>query len=262
MNALADYTLIPLVGQRLHRENAGRFYKPRETFAKAMRLKPWYDRHLNGAGVVEYPWEEYYKERRVVTFVDHPGLGWHNAPHVGIDREGASCPVNTFLYGFLRMLAEIGRDVGSAEAAALDAQADRLGDAIRREFWDGEVFRDAKKEGRLSPGTSWQANGLAVYFDLVRGDAARNAMERMLAGYDRLCRCSPYFHFWFLPALRKVGMEREALDLIRREWKPMLDAGATTTWECFLGDERDSLCHPWSTAPFLFLLEGPSPSPR
>jgi hypothetical protein len=80
-------------------------------------------------------------------------------------------------------------------------------------------------------------------------------MQSMLDGYDRLCRCTPYFHFYFLWALRKVGMEQEALDLIKKEWGPMIDAGSSTTWECFAGEERDSLCHPWSTAPFLFLID-------
>lgn len=260
-SALTDYSLIPLVGQRFHRENTGVFYKPAETFAKAMRLKPWYDRHLSTRGLVEYPFKEYF-DRRLITFIDHPGIGWHNAPHPGIDRDGASCPLNTFLYGFLRTLAEIGRTSGIPGVDALDAEADRLGEAIRAEFFDGRVFHDAKKEGLLSAGTSWQTNGLAVYFDLVRGGEARRVMERMLEGYDRLCRCTPYFHFWFLPALRKVGMEREAIDLIKREWKPMVDDGATTTWEGFLGDALDSRCHPWSTAPFLFLLESRAASPR
>jgi hypothetical protein len=34
----------------------------------------------------------------------------------------------------------------------------------------------------------------------------------------------------------------------------MLEQGATTTWEGFVGDAKDSLCHPWSTAPFLHLM--------
>ena len=45
-----------------------------------------------------------------------------------------------------------------------------------------------------------------------------------------------------------------ALALIEREWGAMLARGATTTWEGFLGDAKDSLCHPFSTAPLLFLL--------
>jgi hypothetical protein len=80
-------------------------------------------------------------------------------------------------------------------------------------------------------------------------------MRAMLAGYDRLCRCSPYFHFYLLPALARTGLAAEAEALIEREWGPMLAAGATTAWEGFQGDAKDTLCHPWSTAPYLFLLE-------
>ena len=116
------------------------------------------------------------------------------------------------------------------------------------------MLHDSVSGGVLSAGTSWQTNSLAVYFDLLRGEEATRAMQAMLDGYDRLCRCSPYFHFYFLPALRKAGLHREALALIAREWGPMIKAGATTTWETFLGDEKDSLCHPWSTAPLLYLM--------
>ena len=91
-------------------------------------------------------------------------------------------------------------------------------------------------------------------------DDATRAMKAMLDGYDTLCRCSPYFHFYFLWALRKVGLEDEALALIKKEWGPMVESGATATWETFGGDERDSLCHPWSSAPFLFLADPSSPA--
>jgi hypothetical protein len=137
-------------------------------------------------------------------------------------------------------------------------QAESLGEMIRERFFDGTVFHDAWKDGRRSDGTSWHANALAVYFGLVRGDIAVRAMRAMLDRYDTVCRCSPYFHFYFLFALRSVGLGDAAIDLIKREWKPMLDGGATTTWEGFAGDAKDTLCHPWSTAPFLYLITEPS----
>jgi len=56
--------------------------------------------------------------------------------------------------------------------------------------------------------------------------------------------------------MRKAGLEKEARELIIKEYSLMLERPATTTWETFGGDELDSLCHPWSTAPLLFLLEG------
>lgn len=38
-------------------------------------------------------------------------------------------------------------------------------------------------------------------------------------------------------------------------WKSMINEEATTAWEGFWGDDKDSHCHPWSTAPHLYLLE-------
>lgn len=250
---LLDYSLIPLLGQRLYKAHRGVYYRPAETFAKAMRLKEWYDARLDGRGLVTFDYQAY-AEAGLRNFVDHPGIGWHNFPHPGIDRDGTSCPLNTFYYGYLRTLADIAEDLGVPERTALSEQADRLGLAIVETFYDGAVFHDAERDGVLSEGTSWQTNGLAVYMGLLRGEPATDAIRAMLSGYDRLCRCSPYFHFYFLPALRAAGLRREALELLAREWGPMVEAGATTTWESFSGDDKDSLCHPWSTAPFLYLL--------
>jgi len=250
---LLDYSLIPLIGQRFHKENRGTYYKPAETLSKALRLKEWYDSRLNAAGLVDLDYEVL-AQQGLRNFIDHPGIGWHNFPHPGIDRHGTSCPLNLFYLGFLQTLADLAAHLGRPDRTSLSDQARRLAAAIRNTFYDGTVLHDAVSGGVLSGGTSWQTNGLAVYFDLLRGDEATRAMQAMLDGYDRLCRCSPYFHFYFLPALRKAGLHREALTLIAREWGPMIEAGATTTWETFLGDEKDSLCHPWSTAPLLYLM--------
>ncbi len=255
--ALLDYSLIPLVGQRFHKAHTGSYYKPAETVRKALHLKKWYDENLNAAGLVAFDYEAY-AEQGLRNFIDHPGVGWHNFPHPGIDRDGVSCPLNIFFYAFVRTLSEMAEAAGHESAESLGKQADDLAAAIRRTFYDGRVFYDAAPltgEGPLSEGTAWQTNALAVYFGLIEGDKAAKAMRTMLEGYDMLCRCSPYFHFYFLPALRMAGLEPEAIELIKQEWGLMLARDATTTWEGFLGDEKDSLCHPWSTAPFLFLLD-------
>lgn len=251
-----DYSLIPIHGQRFHKANTGSFYRVAESCDKALRLKAWYDARCDAQGLVQSVAQETIGEFGVVNFIDHPGLGWHDFPHVGIDRDGISCPLNLFFYNYLMVLSEMLYDAERhSEGAAVHLQAEQLGNTLYEQFYDGTVFHDARKEGRLSEGTSWQVNSLAVYFGLLQGDSARRAMQAMLDSYDSLCRCSPYFHFYFLFALRQVGLEKEALQLIQREWQPMLDGDATTTWEGFAGDEKDSLCHPWSTPPFLFLIE-------
>jgi hypothetical protein len=251
---LLDYSLIPLLGQRFFRERTGRFYRVRESCDKALQLKAWYDARRDAHGLVQAAAIEQIGGVHVVNFIDHPGLGWHDFPHRGIDREGISCPLNLFYHGFLTILAEMLTDVDPAHSRAVHDQAGQLGATLEQQFFDGTVFHDARQGDHLSDGTSWQTNALAVYFDLARGKRATTIMRTMLERYDTVCRCSPYFYFYLLPALRKAGLEEEALALIKREWQPMLDAGATTTWEGFEGDAKDSLCHPWSTAPFLHLV--------
>jgi len=249
-----DYSLIPLLGQQLFRQNTGHFYRAQECCEKALRLKAWYDARRNEDGLVQAVAQETVDSIAYINFIDHPGLGWHDFPHRGIDRDGLSCPLNLFYFGFLQVLAEMLEDTHSPQSAEVRQQAEQLGATLLTQFFDGTVFHDARKDDRLSEGASWQTNALAVYFDLVQGETAKQVMQAMLDRYATSCRCSPYFYLYFLPALRKVGLEAEALALIQQEWQPMLDGGATTTWEGFSGDEKDSLCHPWSTAPFLHFI--------
>ena len=255
MNAvLLDYSLIPILGQEIYRRELGAFYKPQESFEKALELKKWCDARLDENGLISFDFDEYFAQNRV-NFIDHPGIGWHDFPHPGIDRDGVSCPLNLLFLGFVRVLSEMARDSGDFRASNLQLQANNLEKSLRDQFFDGAVWHDARKNGFLSGGTSWQTNALAVYFEVSREEEAKIALQTMLDGYDDLCRCSPYFHFFLLPALRKAGLESEARELIKREWNAMLEGGATTAWEGFAGDAKDSLCHPWSTAPFLFLLD-------
>ncbi len=252
-----DFTLIPMLGQLFYQNQTGRYYKPDQTINKALQLKEWYNRERNSDGLLEFPFKEYFK-KGLRNFIDHPGLGDDeegHLPYPGIERENISCGLNTFYYIFVRILAHMAALQNHDQAAALRGEALKLEKTILQIFFDGEVFHDAVDNGQLSNGTSWQTNSLAVYAGLTDRDTSTKIMRNMLDGYDRLCRCTPYFHFYFLWALRRAGMEHEAVDVIKKEWGPMIERGSTTTWEHFMDDSVVSLCHPWSTAPFLFLID-------
>ena len=250
-----DFTIIPLLGQLFHRSKTGQYYKPDLTVAKALQLKEWYNRERNAEGLLEFPFAEYFK-KGLRNFIDHPGLHTtHAFPHPALEREGISCGLNTFYYGFVRILAHMAAVQGHSAASELKDEAARLAKIIPERFFDGEVFHDALTPKGLSCGTAWQTNGLAVLYELVDRRQGADVMKRMLSGYDRLCRCTPYFQFYFLQALRKTGLEEEAMALIKREWGPMIEKGSSTTWETFQDYENTSLCHPWSTMPFIFLVD-------
>jgi hypothetical protein len=83
---------------------------------------------------------------------------------------------------------------------------------------------------------------------------------------------SPYFNFYLLQAMARMGHRREALDWMRQYWGGMLDEGATSFWEAYdlswpkqdphLGLQADgttgyfvSLAHGWSSGPAAWLME-------
>ena len=250
---LLDYTLIPLIGQTIHRKHTGKFYRTKETFDKAMKIKKWYDKNKNSDGLIDFNYTEYF-DKKLINFIDHPGIGWAKFPHKGIERDGTNCPLNTFYYGFIKILSEIAEYLNEKAYYELKAEAELLKENIIKYFFDGELFHDVNRAGLQGEGTSWQSNFLAVYFEIIKGEKAKKALTAMIDNYDTLCRTTPYFYFYNLPAMQKAGLHNEAEILIKKMWGLMIEQNATTTWESFGGTDRDSYCHPWSTAPFLFYL--------
>jgi len=251
--SLLDYSLIPLIGQDIHKKYTGEYYRPKETFDKAMGIKKWYDRNKNADGLIDFDYKEYF-DNGLINFIDHPGIGWAKFPHKGIERDGTSCPLNTFYYGFLKILSEMAKELGDKNFEALNSEAKLLKQNIKNYFFDGEVFHDVSRNGSQGEGTSWQSNFLAVYFEIIEGKEAKKTLLTMLENFGTLCRTCPYFYFFNLPAMEKAELKTEAVNLIKKMWGPMIERDATTTWEGFGGTDRDSYCHPWSTAPFLFFL--------
>ncbi len=68
---------------------------------------------------------------------------------------------------------------------------------------------------------------------------------------------TPFFRFFTLEALFRMGEGKAAAELIEKEWGDMLDKGATTCWETFLKEGPHwtrSVCHAWSASPVVFAL--------
>lgn len=251
--------LLPLVAHTWYRRQTGRCYRPAVLASKAELILRWYTEQTDDRGIIDFDFTSYFA-RGLRNFIDHPGLSMHDAEHPGIDRDGASCPLNCYYLMFLEELATLAGEACMDELAQESARcATALAPKLRSVFFDGEVFHDCEKqrEGspaeRLSLGTSWQTNAIAVCAGLVSSDEAAGVMQKMLAGYEQLCRCTPGLTFFFLRALVIAGMEDEAFAYVKREWGPMIESGATTCWETFLGNEKDSLCHPWGTTPLLLV---------
>jgi hypothetical protein len=67
---------------------------------------------------------------------------------------------------------------------------------------------------------------------------------------------SPFFLFFSLEALFKMGEAKAALDVIRSGWAVMVESGTKGCWETFKYNDRNwtrSISHAWSAAPAVYL---------
>ena len=101
------------------------------------------------------------------------------------------------------------------------------------------------------------ANSLAVLLDIAHGDEAKRLCEKLAAG--ELAECTLSMKPFKYDALLKVNAKKYqpvVLSEIRKQYKIMLDADATTTWETIDGkdafDSAGSLCHGWSAIPIYY----------
>ena len=101
------------------------------------------------------------------------------------------------------------------------------------------------------------ANSLAVISGVCTKAEAEKICEAIVVG--KLSPCSLSMKTFMYDALLLTDKEKYApyvISEIRREYKLMLDSGATTVWETMDGesafDKAGSLCHGWSAIPIYY----------
>lgn len=210
----------------------------------------------------EYPYDPHMpllrREDNWLLFIDHPGLGWHNAKDAGIDRRGTNAALNALIVQTMKALADMEAALGNDDRAqALAMAATTLAGRIRQTCYDRErgVFIDGIYEGGQLERVSEQTNTWAIAAGCCDDDEARRIITKLLNDPDpTIARNGPYFWAYLLPEMARLGMHELAAERIVALWKPMLDAGATTLWETFAGDYLDTWSHPWAGAPLEFYL--------
>jgi len=182
-----------------------------------------------------------------------------------MDRTGINCALNCFYWNAFDDAKNLMVVLGDEEREReYGEQADRLGQAIRTEFWDAErgVFTDRRACDVDAPEPSAPSNALPVFYGIADDDQVQSAaqwladamadnflVERPKSPKDN--RVTSYFSFYALGALFECGGVQEALDFMRTNWGWMLDQGAWTTWEYFA--DNGSLCHAWGSSPMHYL---------
>ena len=180
------------------------------------------------------------------------------------DRDGPLCAEQMLLAEAYRVMAELApvedqRSAYETERAALLEQ-------IERWFWDGEkqAYIDSFTSGRRH--VTRHANIFAILFDIADGERKRRLVRSVLFNDSVPAITTPYFRFFELEALCRLGYLDEVLSQIKSYWGGMLKLGATSFWEEYdpgkpleqqyemYGDPfGKSLCHAWAASPIYLL---------
>lgn len=170
-----------------------------------------------------------------------------------------------FLVGALNAAIRLGELRGEVEEtaahwrevrAALTAALNRVWDA-RKLAWPDSIDDEGNPSEEISVHTSM----LAAIYDAAAPEHQPEVRANVLSPRAELIPvASPFASLYYYEALEKLGVAGEILEAIRRDYRPMLQAGASTVWETYarafshVGSfPTRSHCHGWSAAPLFYL---------
>lgn len=169
---------------------------------------------------------------------------------------------NALLVKALRDVAYISDVLGRTEDKDyLLHFADNLKESINKYLWDDEskAYIDSiHTDGQTFKVISQQTNTIVYLCDCAEGERKELLEKYLINPPEHFVKIgSPFMSFFYFEALTKINKIGKILEDIRRDWGLMLDYGATTCWETFIGFMKDRLtrshCHAWSSAPGYFL---------
>lgn len=179
------------------------------------------------------------------------------------DRDGPLCAEQMLLAAAYDVMARYGN---AEEKAWYSQEKTALLAAIEQYFWDEEksAYVDSFSSGKRH--VTRHANILAIVFDLVDQARKEEIAKNVLFNPAVPAITTPYFRFFELDALCRLGYLKEVLAEIKSYWGGMLKLGAVTFWEeydpklplekqyAMYGDPfGKSLCHAWAASPIYLL---------
>ena len=151
-------------------------------------------------------------------------------------------------------------------AAFYEEKVENLRQAILDHYWDEErgALVDSFTSGRRN--VTRHANIFAVLFDFADEEQKKQICRGVLYNENVPQITTPYFKFFELDALGKLGDLDGIWKTLHEYWGGMLERGAVTFWELFdpaqegraqygmYGDPfGKSLCHAWGASPIYLL---------
>jgi alpha-L-rhamnosidase len=137
---------------------------------------------------------------------------------------------------------------------------------INERYWCEEkgAFIDDYKSGKNN--VTRHANIFAILFNLTTPDRVEKIVKNVIYNKEITPITTPYFEFYELDAMCKIGDFEYMTNMLDSYWGGMLRLGATTIWEEFDptksgiehyemygGKYEKSLCHAWGASPIYLL---------
>ncbi len=196
-------------------------------------------------------------------------------------RDGAVTAMNACYYQYLREMAWLAGVIGkSADADRYESLAARTKAAMQAGLFDSDrgCYVNCRDEKGLSKQAGTQDNILALLWDIATPEQTGSICRAMLPDDSPFALYvnpdpanwiemgsglvtwpqdspvpigSPFFFYFALDALFKIGRTQAALNNIRQHYGALLAEGATTVWEEWSGVSSQS--HGWGAAPTVLL---------
>ena len=198
-------------------------------------------------------------------YVEARAGDWIFIDWANIDKEGPISAEQILLWQVYRTMEKLS-EVSYIPCGDYKERAERLKSSIMRDYWDDERsgFIDSFTSGKKH--MTRHSGILAIMYDFVDKDKQNRIYENVLKGNIAEPITTPYFKFFELMALGKMGDIVGIQDYIDSYWGSMIELGATTVWEqfdpCKNGTEHlemygekygCSLCHAWGAGPIALL---------
>ena len=246
VNTITDYSLLWIISLGVYYESYGDDGFIRQMYPKARSLL-----------------ELCLSQRDENGFLIGRKQDWVFIDWADFDRDGPLCAEQMLLAASCRIMAMFAPDEEKQTYLSL---YDELLEKIDRFFWDGEkqAYIDSFLSGRRH--VTRHANIFAIVFDLADESRKQLLASSVLFNPSVPSIKTPYFRFYELEALCRLGYLKEVLQEIKSYWGGMLHLGAVTFWEEYdpskpleqqyemYGDPfGKSLCHAWSASPIYLL---------
>ncbi len=154
-----------------------------------------------------------------------------------LDRRGANFVMNAFYLNALQNVGKMMEWLKIPAAADYISCSQKLRQTLQTQLWDNnkQLFADAKVDSGLSTHFTEHANTMALSLKIAHKDQIP-LIANKLVGNDNGENMTQnvLFMYWMAEGLFEAGYQKEALDILKKRYKHMIEAnhaGYPTLWE-------------------------------